>query len=229
MAYGDGANGGKATVMKYDGTNWVNVGGAGNSPGSASSMSFYVYKGAAYVAISDSAWQVAVWVWEWHDVMLLTNNRAGGMTRYIRTTGGFFGDEVQVGANPGSGYNFTGWTDVSGALVSTNAIYSFTMPDYTNYLVANFQSVPLIRVVNGVPFTVTINDTNGILTGSSNTTYGAITGVAGGNGNNGNVISGTLSELSTTTPTNISLGSVTIRVQAVNPPTTTLDSSKSFY
>lgn len=83
---------------------------------------------------------------------------------------------------------------------------------------------PVIKVVNGVPFSVTIDNTFGTLTGT-NTTYGTLTGVASGNGN---VISGTLSGLSTSTLTYIPLGAGIIEVQAVSPPSTTV-LNPSFY
>lgn len=90
--------------------------------------------------------------------------------------------------------------------------------------VTSAMGTPVIKVVNGVPFSVTIDNTFGTLTGT-NTTYGTLTGAASGNGN---VISGTLSELSTSTLTYIPLGSGIIEVQAVNPPTTTVQ-NPSFY
>jgi len=83
---------------------------------------------------------------------------------------------------------------------------------------------PVITVVNGVLFSVTIDNTFGTLTGT-NTTYGTLTGAASGNGN---IISGTLTGLSTSTLTYIPLGTGMIEVQAVNPPTTTVQ-SPSFY
>jgi len=91
-------------------------------------------------------------------------------------------------------------------------------------LIANFQTIPTITVVNGVQFSVTVRNTYGTLTGT-NSTYGALTGTASGNDN---VISGTLTGLSTTTPTDIPLGSGTIEIKAVNPPSTTLVNA-SFY
>lgn len=160
----------------------------------------------------------------YESVSVLINSAAGGTV----TGGGAYtdGTAVQVTATPNSGYDFTGWTDASGTQVSAAASYSFTMGTAATTLSANFQSIPVITVVNGVSFSVTVNDTGGTLTGT-NTTYGTLTSIAGGN--NGNVISGTLSGLSTTTPTDIHLGSGTIEVQAVSPPSTTLDKSRSFY
>jgi hypothetical protein len=84
---------------------------------------------------------------------------------------------------------------------------------------------PLITVVNGAPFSVTVDNTYGTLTGT-NATYG-ITGTDNGNG--GNVITGTLSGLTIGTPIDVPLGCGVIEVEAVNPPSTTLDNTKSFY
>ena len=129
-----------------------------------------------------------------------------------------------------TGYNFLGWTDESGALVSSNATYSFTMGTTGRTLVGNFQKAPVITVVNSLPFSITIYNTNGALTGTYNGPYGSITSIADGNNN---IITGTLQGLPTTGQTTICLGTsltaVTLDFQAVNPPSTTLDSSKSFY
>ncbi len=56
VAYQDGANDGKATVMKYDGANWVNVGTAGFSAGGAPFPSLALdSNNTPYVAYSDKA------------------------------------------------------------------------------------------------------------------------------------------------------------------------------
>jgi hypothetical protein len=55
VAYSDGENSGKATVMKFDGTNWVNVGNEGFSAGYAgySSLAFCPTDSLPYVAYQD--------------------------------------------------------------------------------------------------------------------------------------------------------------------------------
>jgi hypothetical protein len=55
VAYYDGSNDGKATVMKFDGSNWVPVGSPGFSAGIASDTSFAAADGRLYVAYQDSA------------------------------------------------------------------------------------------------------------------------------------------------------------------------------
>jgi len=57
VAYYDGGNSGKATVMKFDGTNWTNVGNAGFSAGVAHwiSLVFNPIDGQPYVAFGDDA------------------------------------------------------------------------------------------------------------------------------------------------------------------------------
>ncbi len=50
LAYQDMTNGRKATVKKFDGTNWVTVGNAGFSPGQADFLSLYVSNGIPYVS-----------------------------------------------------------------------------------------------------------------------------------------------------------------------------------
>src|ERR1700677_2469980 len=52
VAYSDGANSNKATVMMYNGSSWAAVGGAGFSAGSAD-PSLALYNGTPYVAYSD--------------------------------------------------------------------------------------------------------------------------------------------------------------------------------
>ena len=52
VAYLDGYSP-KATVMKYDGTNWVNVGSPDFSAGEAAYISLFVYSGTPYVAYQD--------------------------------------------------------------------------------------------------------------------------------------------------------------------------------
>jgi len=55
VAYSDGANGYKATVMMYNGTSWETVGTAGFSAGEANSTSLYISNGTPYVAYMDGA------------------------------------------------------------------------------------------------------------------------------------------------------------------------------
>jgi len=55
VAFSDWANSQKATVMKFDGTNWVNLGNPGFSAGESNytSLAFHPLDGEAYVAYSD--------------------------------------------------------------------------------------------------------------------------------------------------------------------------------
>ena len=53
VAYEDGANGNKATVMKYNGTTWQAVGSPGFSAGVVYYTSLQVYNGIPYVAYTD--------------------------------------------------------------------------------------------------------------------------------------------------------------------------------
>ena len=56
MAYEDGANSFKATVMKFDGSSWVNVGNAGFSANVVSSTCLAInMQGEPYVAYRDEA------------------------------------------------------------------------------------------------------------------------------------------------------------------------------
>ena len=55
VAYSDGANGYKATVMMYNGTSWTNVGNAGFSAGAAHSLTLSVSNGVPYVCYLDHA------------------------------------------------------------------------------------------------------------------------------------------------------------------------------
>jgi hypothetical protein len=55
IAYGDDANGGKTTVMMFDGSNWAPVGSPGFSAGLINNVSLYVYNGTPYVAYMDVA------------------------------------------------------------------------------------------------------------------------------------------------------------------------------
>ena len=77
VAYVDGANGGKATVMKFDGTNWVTVGTAGFSAGQASYTSLAVYNGTPYVAYADIANGVAATVMKFDGTNWVTVGAAG--------------------------------------------------------------------------------------------------------------------------------------------------------
>jgi len=160
---------------------------------------------------------------KYHTISVSANPSSGGT---VSGGGGAYAqnDPVTVTATANSGYNFVYWIDKNGTQVSTDASYSPTMGTADTILIANFQTIPTITVVNGVQFSVTVRNTYGTLTGT-NSTYGALTGTASGNDN---VISGTLTGLSTTTPTDIPLGSGTIEIKAVNPPSTTLVNA-SFY
>ena len=55
LAFQDGRNGNKATVMTFDGTLWKSVGDAGFSMGSVKDTSLYVDNGILYVAYQDCA------------------------------------------------------------------------------------------------------------------------------------------------------------------------------
>lgn len=52
------------------------------------------------------------------------------------------GEEVAVTAIPGEGYTFTAWLE-NGETVSTNAVYSFTMPSRNVSLNATFSEIPV--------------------------------------------------------------------------------------
>lgn len=137
------------------------------------------------------------------------------------------GDTVVLTAVPEDGWNFVGWTDGSGRLLNASSLsYSFTMDNACHTLMAKFRPVPEITVKNCVAFTVTLNDTGGVLTGTYGGTYGTVTAIAGGS--NGNIISGTLNGLSAGTPVEIPLGGGIIRAKAAAPPSTTVD-NPSFY
>jgi len=156
---------------------------------------------------------------------VLTNSSAGGAV----TGGGTYlaGSTVTVQGTPNPGYTFVDWTDGNGITVSTDPSFNYSVTNADTTLVGNFQQsriIPTIAVVNGIPFSVTVRNTHGLFTGIDNT-YGTLTGTASGNDT---VITGTLTGVPTT-PTAITLGSGTIEIKAVNPPSTTLDSSKSFY
>ncbi len=161
---------------------------------------------------------------KYHTVSVSGNPSSGGAV----TGGGVYAqnDQVTVTATPNTGYNFVNWTDENGASVSISPTYSYPMGTADTILMANFQNAPIIptiTVVNGVQFSVTVRNTYGTLTGT-NSTYG-VTGTASGNDT---VITGTLTGLSTTAPTDITLGSGTIEIKAVNPPSTILVNA-SFY
>jgi hypothetical protein len=55
VAYKDGANSGKATVMKYESGSWRNVGSAGFSAGAISNLSLYMYDNTPYVSYRDNS------------------------------------------------------------------------------------------------------------------------------------------------------------------------------
>ncbi len=55
VAYQDGAHGSKATVMRFDGTKWINVGAAGFSAGEADYTSLAIDGATPYVAYQDGA------------------------------------------------------------------------------------------------------------------------------------------------------------------------------
>ena len=89
-------------------------------------------------------------------------NASGGGTYY-------YGDECTVTALPNTGYSFVSWTE-NGSVVSTNAIYSFTVTD-ARTLAANFELAPPTFVNNTVS---NVTASNASVSGSASYTAGNI-------------------------------------------------------
>ncbi len=78
-----------------------------------------------------------------YDLTLLINPLDAG----VATGGGTYseGDEVTINAVPGDDYVFINWTD-GDTVVSTDAEYSFLMPDDDLILTANFEEIPVYEL-----------------------------------------------------------------------------------
>jgi hypothetical protein len=146
VAYEDGANGYKATVMEYTGGKWQVVGTAGFSAGVTSYESLYVYNGIPYVAYSDDANGYKATVMEY----------TGGKWQVVGTAGFSSGG---AGAYSESLYVYNGIPYVAyqdGANSQKATVMEYTggkwqvvgSPDFSSG-VASYESM---SVYNGIPY-----------------------------------------------------------------------------
>ncbi|MBO5865587.1 MAG: hypothetical protein J6Q73_06000, partial [Bacteroidaceae bacterium] len=80
----------------------------------------------------------------WKMLTLTVNDAMGSVTindEARKTKKAPSGFEFTVVATPANGYRFVNWTDAGGKEVSTNATYTFNMPDAATELTANFEEV----------------------------------------------------------------------------------------
>jgi len=127
-AYSDtnGADGGRATVMEFNGTTWETVGNAGFSDGVANFTSLYIYNGIPYVAYKDDGNGGKATVMEFNGTTWETVGNAGFSPGYVaQSTLSFYNSTPYVAFADGSSdsnppivmsFNSTNWETVGSAI-----------------------------------------------------------------------------------------------------------------
>ena len=129
IAYEDGDNSDKATVMKYDGTSWVPVGAPGFSDGAVNNLSLAIDLDTPYIAYSDANNSGKITAMKFNGTSWETVGDAGFSASYASNTSLAIGgsDTLYVayldGGNSGKAtvmkYNGTSWEVVGNADFST--------------------------------------------------------------------------------------------------------------
>ncbi len=166
VAYADGGYQDKATVMKYNGTNWVNVGSPGFSVGTAYYISLSILNNIPYVVYQDGGNSNKTSVMKYDGINWVAVGTQGfsvGVAKYtsistssgsiyVCFTDGGYGDKARVMYYDGSNWISLGSTTLtSGAVTQTKISKAFNGPFYLTYLDAN-SSLQVMRraFVSGV-------------------------------------------------------------------------------
>ncbi|HEX3040457.1 MAG TPA: Ig-like domain-containing protein [Caproiciproducens sp.] len=173
VAYRDGGNDGKATVLRYNGTDWESVGAAGFSAGKASYPSIQIKDGVPYVLYRDGANSNKTTV-----MKCLTNTSV--VTYNAGANGSISGstsETVNVGGKlksipavtPNTGYEFAGWSCDGGKTLLTSAqLAALAIEDDVTYT-ACYKDKSGSKAVTGVTLnqskmTLTVGGATGNLT-----------------------------------------------------------------
>lgn len=152
VAYADGGYQDKATVMNYNGTNWVNVGSPGFSVGTAYYISLSILNNIPYVVYQDGGNSNKISVMKYDGINWVAVGTQGfsvGVAKYtsistssgsiyVCFTDGGYGDKARVMYYDGSNWISLGSTTLtSGAVTQTKISKAFNGPFYLAYLDAN--------------------------------------------------------------------------------------------
>lgn len=145
IAFADGGNGDKATVMKYTGSGWVHVGLPGFTEGKAAELQFRVSGGVPWVAYSDGAYGNRVSVMRYSGSGWVYAGSPGfskyvathvalaveGSTAWVAYSDAEFNDKATVVKGSGGG-----WTTVGtpGFTPGMSGVYSLAVSGSTPWL-----------------------------------------------------------------------------------------------
>ncbi len=145
LAFADGGNGDKATVMKYTGSGWAHVGLPGFTEGKAAELQFRVSHGVPWVAYSDGAYGGRVSVMR-HNGSGWVYAGSPGFSKYVAThvalamEGGTawvaysdaeFNDKATVVTGSGGGWSTVG---TPGFTPGMSGVYSLAVSGSTPWL-----------------------------------------------------------------------------------------------
>ena len=167
VAYSDGANGYKTSLMSFNGTDWAYVGLAGFSAGSASFTSLAFDNGIPYVAYKDNTNSDKVSVMRFvptcYALTVAHMGQGSNPTASPANSTGCpvgqyaAGETISLsGAAPNSGWQITGWTGTpnDGSTASTNTL---TMPASAQSVSVNYTQIEYSLTITSAHGTVTKN------------------------------------------------------------------------
>ncbi|WP_411346622.1 S-layer homology domain-containing protein [Paenibacillus sp. WLX1005] len=148
IAYADSSNAGKITVKKFSGQQWVTVGQATFTTGTASELKIQVINGVPHVAIVDSTQQGKVTVLNFraYNQISIHTAEATNITKTSATVGGNVSNTATVtGVVYGTSADFSGETFTVVAPINSGGYFSTDLTglkENTNYYVRAYAETP---------------------------------------------------------------------------------------